>query len=173
MINWQNVTVKLSTLKPWEHNPRTMTKAQAKRLLKSWNELGQFQTIAIGPDGQVYDGHQRLSALLTAYGAAYQIEARQSDRALTDDERQALTLAANIGAGAWNWDVIASWPVKTVTDWGMDADTLKTWNNDSANLATMLEVPPDFSPVSVDEQGRLDQKSPITCPHCGVEFIPE
>jgi len=32
---------------------------------------------------------------------------------------------------------------------------------------------PDFDPVSMDEQPRLDQKSPIACPHCGEEFIPE
>ena len=32
---------------------------------------------------------------------------------------------------------------------------------------------PDFQPVDVSEQPRLDQKAPITCPHCGEEFIPE
>jgi ParB family transcriptional regulator, chromosome partitioning protein len=172
-MNWTNVTVKLGDLQPWEHNPRTMSKTQAKRLLKSWQTLGQFQTIAIGPAGEVYDGHQRLNALLAAYGAAYEVEARQSERALNDDERAALTLAANIPAGAWDWQALAQWDAEAVKDWGMDAETLATWNSDAANLATMLEVPPDFSPVSVDEQGRLDQKSPITCPLCGGEFVPE
>jgi hypothetical protein len=32
--------------------------------------------------------------------------------------------------------------------------------------------PPNFSPTSIDEQGRLDQKAPIKCPHCGAEFQP-
>lgn len=31
---------------------------------------------------------------------------------------------------------------------------------------------PDFQPTSIDDQGRLDQKSPITCPHCKMEFTP-
>lgn len=31
---------------------------------------------------------------------------------------------------------------------------------------------PQFSPASQAEQGRLDQKSPIKCPHCGQEFVP-
>lgn len=172
-LNWSNVTVTLSTLKPWEHNPRQMTKRQAQRLLKSWDTLGQFQTIAIGPDGEVYDGHQRLSALLAAHGTQFDIDARQSDRALNDDERAALTLAANIPAGSWDWDKLSAWNSEAVQAWGLDADTLKSWQSDAANLATMLEVPPDFSPVSVDEQGRLDQKSPITCPLCGGEFVPE
>lgn len=30
--------------------------------------------------------------------------------------------------------------------------------------------PPNFLPGNEDEQGRLDQKKPIKCPHCGEEF---
>lgn len=33
-------------------------------------------------------------------------------------------------------------------------------------------TPPNFEPVGSDEQSRLDEKSPITCPHCGGEFVP-
>lgn len=44
-------------------------------------------------------------------------------------------------------------------------------------LATMAEdagiVPPNFEPTQESDQPRLDQKAPITCPHCGEEFIPE
>lgn len=29
-----------------------------------------------------------------------------------------------------------------------------------------------FEPVSIDDVPRLDQKSPIVCPHCGCEFVP-
>jgi hypothetical protein len=146
-LNWQNVTVKLSDLQPWEHNPRTMTKRQAQRLLKSWQDLGQFQTIAIGPfikngDGKsycpVYDGHQRLSALQAAHGAAFLIDARQSDRELTDEERRELTVQANLPAGSWNWDALSGWDAAQLQEWGFDQEALKAWNTDAANLATML-----------------------------------
>jgi hypothetical protein len=30
----------------------------------------------------------------------------------------------------------------------------------------------DFTPGSVDDQGRLDKKNPVTCPECGHEFVP-
>ena len=33
-------------------------------------------------------------------------------------------------------------------------------------------IAPDFAPVDADEQPRLDQKSPVVCPHCGAEFVP-
>ena len=32
---------------------------------------------------------------------------------------------------------------------------------------------PDFEPGDVEEQSRLDQKSQVTCPECGHEFIPK
>lgn len=31
---------------------------------------------------------------------------------------------------------------------------------------------PNFSPVGIGEQPRLDQKNPVTCPKCGAEFVP-
>lgn len=156
---WTNVTVPLSSLVPWEHNPRTLTKRQAQRLLKSWAELGQFQTVAIGPGGEVYDGHQRLSALLAAYGADYAVDARQSDRPLSDDERQALTLAANVPAGAWDWNALAAWDTNTLTEWGMDGETLATWYEDAANLREMLGVPDldDSTEASASEESEEPQ----------------
>jgi ParB-like chromosome segregation protein Spo0J len=32
---------------------------------------------------------------------------------------------------------------------------------------------PDFTPASLDEQGKLDEKSPIECPNCGHHFRPK
>ena len=117
---WSSTKVKLCDLKPWARNPRRMSKKQAGRLLKSWDELGQFQTLAIGPDGEVYDGHQRLNALLTVYGQEYEVAARQSDRELTDDERHRIVLEANSLAGAWNWDELSAWEPDKLQAWGMD-----------------------------------------------------
>lgn len=154
---WTNVTVPLSSLVPWDKNPRTMTKRQAQRLLKSWAELGQFQTVAIGPGGEVYDGHQRLSALLAAYGGEYAVDARQSDRALDDDERQALTLAANVPAGAWDWNALAAWDTDTLTKWGMDGETLATWYDDAANLREMLGVPDLDNSTETPESGESEE----------------
>ena len=88
---WTNVTRKLKDLKPWERNPREITKDQAARLKESFEVFGQVETIAIGPDNEVYNGHQRLSVLLAAHGGDHEVECRQADRALTEHERQKLT----------------------------------------------------------------------------------
>jgi hypothetical protein len=42
---------------------------------------------------------------------------------------------------------------------------------DGNDLDALLTVP-DFQTVGIDEQGKLDQKAPVTCPKCGAEFVP-
>ncbi len=39
-------------------------------------------------------------------------------------------------------------------------------------LMNIGALSPDFEPVDISEQPRLDQKSPVVCPHCGHEFTP-
>ena len=58
-IEWTNERRKLRDLIPWDHNPRQISTKEAERLGDSLEEFGQIQTIAIGPDGEIYDGHQR------------------------------------------------------------------------------------------------------------------
>lgn len=139
-LTWVNVRVKLGDLKPWADNPKYSTKAQAERLLKSFAEFGQVQTVAVGPELQVYDGHQRLSALLTIHGAGYELDARQASRPLTDDERRRLVITLHAGAvGSWNWDVLGNWKAPELIEWGLDAGTLKGWQKDTGALTMMLE----------------------------------
>lgn len=37
---------------------------------------------------------------------------------------------------------------------------------------TAIAAVPDFEPVGIEEQGRLDEKASVTCPHCGAVFTP-
>jgi ParB-like chromosome segregation protein Spo0J len=158
-MNWTNVTVKLGDLQPWEHNPRKLTKRQAERLIASWEKFGQFQTIAIGPNNEIYDGHQRLHVLHRVHGDNYTVDARRCDRALSEDERAVITLAANVLYGSWDWDQLAQWDAEAIKDWGMDAETLATWNNDAANLATMLGV--DIQPDQPAGEDVIDEQYSI------------
>ena len=174
-LTWTADSATLGELVPWERNPKAISKRNAERLLDYWQRIGQFQTIAIGPAGEVYDGHQRLSVLKAAFGPSYRIDVRRASRALTEAEREELVIAAHAGTvGSWDWDALASWDTGELKAWGLDEATLHEWNDDAANLALMLESEtPDFAPVDASEQPRLDQKAPVTCPHCGMEFIPE
>jgi hypothetical protein len=168
---WFNVTVKLSDLKPWADNPRLSTKAQAKRLLASFEKFGQVQTVAIGPNLEVYDGHQRLSALLTIHGNGYTLDARQSDRELTDDERRELVVTLHAGAvGSWNSDALAGWDAAKVIEWGMDAETLTSWKRDTSMLERMLESETPVPEFKEYDESAADEVEYLTCPHCGKSF---
>jgi DNA modification methylase len=159
-ITWTNITVRLGDLKPWQDNPRHSTKAQAKRILASFERFGQVAPVAVDPALSVLDGHQRLSALLTIHGDKYEIEARQSSRALTDDERRGLVLALANATGSWNWDALSGWEAEDLTEWGMDALTLSGWQEDVKNLKEFLqsEKPSADAEPQVDRAAELLEK---------------
>ena len=139
-VTWSNVQVMLGELQPWADNPRLSSKRQAQRLLDSWRQFGQVQTVAIGPQNEVYDGHQRLSALLTVHGPSYQVDARRCSRELTDEERRALVVTLHAGAvGSWDWDSLSGWDAGLLQEWGFDGDTLTNWQKDVTALDAFLE----------------------------------
>ena len=167
MITWTNERRKLSDLVPWERNPREIHRQEAERLGDSLAEFGQIQTIAVGPDNEIYDGHQRKAvwALLPQFGPDFEVDVRVSSRALTEQERQKLVVYLHRGTvGQWDWDELANtFEVPDLLEWGFTEYQLQL-------NAVMI---PDFQPVDESEQPRLDQKSPVTCPECGCEFIPK
>lgn len=142
---WKETTVKLGDLQPWGHNPRTSTKKQAAKILASWEEFNQVHTFAIGPSLEVYDGHQRLSALLTLYGADYVVDARQASRALTEDERKRLVILLHAGAvGSWDWDLLSGWDADSLIEWGLDDSLLADWRRDVSALGALVGSEVDY-----------------------------
>jgi len=159
-ITWTNDTRKLSDLVPWERNPKRISKTHAARLLELWERLGQFQTIAIGPSGEVYDGHQRLSVLKAAHGGKYEVQALQSSRALTEKEREELTVAAHVGTvGQFDWDALSGWDVGDLQQWGFDTETLANWQTDIGALRTMLDA--EAAPVGDDPGAQVDKAAEL------------
>ena len=133
------------------------TKAQANRILRSFRDLGQIQTIAIGPaeDGlyPLYDGHQRVAALFTVKTPDYELLALQSNRQLTEDERKQVAVLLHTATGGWDWNALSGWSAADLREWGMDKDTLSGWNNDAAALSSMLASEMDGDPPGGGEEG--------------------
>jgi len=144
-LNWMPIRVKLGQMKAWEGNPRMSTKAQAKRIIDSEKTFGQPVPFILNPlkDGMypLLDGHQRLAAWFTVYGADYEMDAMVANRELTEAEHKQLIITLHTGAtGEWNWQTLSGWNAGELQEWGMNADTLKQWNNDANNLKEMLGV---------------------------------
>lgn len=161
-IVWRNETRRLGDLVPWEHNPKILTKKQADGLRVSLDKFGFAVPLLVSEDGELYDGHQRLSLMeaMKQYGPNATVDVRVSSRPLTEDERRELVVRLKQNQAGWDFDMLAN-------EW--DADLLVEWGFDEGQLG----IAPDFEPVDISEQPRLDQKAPIMCPHCGAEFLPK
>ncbi len=164
--NWKPIKIRLGDIICWEHNPRLSNKAQAKRLIESEKRWGQPMAFAVSPfkDGKVYlyDGHQRYSAWLTVYGEDYEVDARQADIFLTEEERLEFVVTMHAGAtGSWDWQKLSSFPAPKLIEMGFDTDKLKDWNNNANNLKELLnseQVEPVDAEPQIDRAAELQEK---------------
>lgn len=144
-ITWTNSTRKLSELIPWDENPRTIREDQAARLTQSIAEFSQIETIAIGPDNEIYNGHQRLKSWRAEFGDL-DIDVRVASRKLSKAEKRKLTIYLHHTAtGETNWDALANWDPEELIDWGMDEKLLEQFNRDAANLNALLSSEQDYT----------------------------
>jgi len=151
-ISWSNETRKLSELEPWARNPRQINKRQAERLVESFDQFGQVETIAIGPQNQIYNGHQRLKVLSQKYGADYEVDVRIASRALTEKEREKLTVFLHKGAaGSWNYDILANeFELDDLLEWGFEPPEL--------DLDLWAPEPPEDVEPQIDKAEELREK---------------
>ncbi len=164
--NWTAIKVKLGDIICWEHNPRMSNKAQAQRLIESERRWGQPMAFAVSPlkDGKVYlyDGHQRYSSWLTVYGEDYEVDARQSDIFLTEEERLEFVVTMHAGAtGSWDWQKLSSFPAPKLIEMGFDNELKKQYDFDANNIKELLnselEEPVDAEP-QIDRAAELQEK---------------
>lgn len=157
-ITWTTERRKLRDLQPWPRNPRQIKTDQARRLVESFDQFGQVETIAIGPDNGIYNGHQRLNVLMQKYGGDYEVECRVSSRSLTEKEREKLTVFLHKGAaGEFSWDILANeFELSELLEWGFSEKELGF----------------DFGKEEKSEAVETSKPNKVTCPDCGCEFIP-
>src|SRR3990167_5586401 len=149
---WKNERRKLSELKIWPRNPRRIDTKQAKRLVESIDEFGQVETLAIGPKGEIYNGHQRLKVLMAEQGPDYEVDVRIASRALTEKEREKLVIYLHKGAaGEWDFDILAKeFELEELLDWGFAEKEL-------AGL-DFGEQPPEDPGAQIDRAEELREK---------------
>ena len=106
--------------------------------------------------GFVVDGHARVEEALTRHEPT--VPVLYVD---LSPEEEALVLATLDPIGAM-----------ATRDDDRLTELLRDLHTDDAGLQALLDGlgTPDFGPVSEDEQSRLDQKTPVTCPECGHVF---
>ena len=160
-IVWTDEKRKLGDLLAWPRNPRQIDRKQAKRLAESFDEFGQVEPLAIGPANEVYNGHQRLNVLMQQYGPDAEFDVRVASRALTEKEREKLTIYLHKGAaGTWDMDILAD---------QFEVDDLLAWGFEPFELG-QHEMPPTLDELG-DEYG--DHSEDAFWPYIRVQVSPE
>lgn len=113
--------VNIAEIKPNEENPRFITDAKFKKLIKSikaFPEMLETRPLVVDENMVVLGGNMRLKALKSA--GVFEVPVHQV-KGWTEEQKKEFIIKDNIGYGEWDWDIIANgWEIETVKDWGMD-----------------------------------------------------
>jgi ParB-like chromosome segregation protein Spo0J len=162
----------IGDLKPDRRNARKHNPRNIGMIASAMQEVGAARSIVIDEDGNILAGNGTVEAaaqvgiervmVVDADGETV-VAVRRSG--LSAEAKQRLALYDNRTAelADWDTDVLAGLRSEDGALEGMFYDD---------ELAKVLQEVPDFEPVGIDEQGRLDEKKQATCPECGHVFTP-
>lgn len=105
-MNWHTETRKISELKNWKNNPRTISEESYKELKESIGSLGNFEPLVINVDGTVLAGNQRLR--VAKEKGDKEVEVSVPERELTEEEVKKIGIISNRHSGEWDMDKLAN-----------------------------------------------------------------
>ena len=146
-------------------NPKIHPKNQQDALAGAISDLGWLAPVIVNERTEhVLDGHARIGLAISRGEKSIPVIYVDLDEAL---EAEALL----------TFDPIGNLAVHDKEQ--VDALLREVESGEVAVQAFLSElaakegiIPPNFEPVGIDEQGRLDEKKKVTCPECGHEFAP-
>lgn len=180
-------TLFVKDLAPNPKNPRTITPEKLAMLKKALHEFGDLGGFVFNrKTKRLVGGHQRAKIFdakskvvvekkypkptktgTVAEGFVELNGERFKYREVLWDEvkEKADNIAANKGAGEWDQATLTEW-MKDLGEFGFDLDL--TMFDSVERHGFFYE--PKFEPGAEEEQGKLDLKKFVECPHCGKEF---
>lgn len=141
-IEWTAGRVRLGDLIEWNDNPRRIKPKAGERLIESREEFGQVETLAVGPELQLYNGHQRRKKWIDAYGPDYMVDVRISSRPLTRQEQKKLTVYLNdTTRGIWDFsELVEMYDPSELEAYGL-LDAAPAVNIEAEDLENIVEEP--------------------------------
>jgi len=100
VVTWNEKNVLLSELRPFERNPRKISRASYKRLKDAIGRVGYHQRILATQDLRIIGGHQRLSVLKEL--GFTNISVLVPSKPLSDDEFRRLLIEDNLSFGEFD-----------------------------------------------------------------------
>lgn len=169
--------MKISELIPDQRNANKGTKRGAEMIEDSLRKYGAGRSILIDKNRRVIAGNKTLEnagqigmedVIVVQTDGTKIVAVQRMDLDLAADAKaQELAIADNRAGQVsldWDGDVLKE----------LDEEiNLKQFFSDEELSALILNDNPEFSPASIEEQGKLDEKKPVECPSCGHKFRPE
>lgn len=152
-LSWSTVQKTVNQLVPQEINPRTISKKQLSDLTKSLKKYNLVEIPAIDTDGKILAGHQRIKVLKILGRGNEIIDCRVPNRKLTEEESKEYLLASNRLGGDWNFDLLKSFELGTLTFAGFE----------DIEIGKILDTDKEISDDDFDVDSELKSiKTPIT-----------
>jgi len=129
-LAWAVDIRKLTILKNWKENPRTITKVALEKLKERIIQRGFHSVIVIDTDNTILSGNQRGLALRQL--GVKEVNVLVPSRKLTTEERRKIALESNLNDGEWNMEALKSFNIDLLTDVGFDQMKLvEFWDKDT------------------------------------------
>ena len=124
MIQWHLEKRKLSELKDYSKNPRSLSKKQLEHLKISLEKFGLIDKPIINTDNILIGGHQRKKILKSLNIS--ECECYVPDHTLTEKEIEELNIRLNKNTGEWDFDILANqWDIGDLLSYGFEDDELQ------------------------------------------------
>jgi ParB-like chromosome segregation protein Spo0J len=158
----------IEKLIPYARNSRTHSDQQVAQVAASIREFGFTNPVLIDAEDGIIAGHGRVMAA-RKLGLAEVPCIRLGH--LTETQKRAYIIADNKLALNSGWDEeMLGLELADLREADFDLDLV---GFDAGEIEAALNpVEIDFAPGTEDDQGKLDEKSPIECPHCRKFFVP-
>lgn len=158
------VDIAIGEIRPYDNNPRRNDQA-VDAVARSLSEFGWQQPIVVDADNTIIVGHTRYKAALSL--GMKNVPVVVADK-LTPEQARAYRIADNkTGELAEFDDELLSGEIQALMDDDYDLTVLCF---DDSELAKIVDAP-DFDPVPMDSQTRLDDGVKKVCPSCGYEWV--
>jgi ParB family chromosome partitioning protein len=153
-------------LVPYARNSRTHSPEQVAQIAGSIREFGFTNPVLVDAENGIIAGHGRIMA-----AQKLGLEKVPCIRLgyLTDAQKRAYIIADNklaLNAG-WDFEMLKVEVMELQAE-DFDVNLLGFEGDEIEKLTLDIE----FAPGTEDDQGKLDEKSPIECPHCHKFFTP-
>lgn len=160
--------IAVESLIPYARNAKRHSDAQVAQIAASIKEFGFNAPVLVDADSGIIAGHGRVLA-----ARKLRLEKVPCIRLthLTESQRKAYILADNKIAengGGWDEELLRLELRELSDELHFDINKVGFSEAELGNL--FLE--PNFEPGTEEEQGKLDEKSPVICPKCTHEFHP-